>query len=321
MINVHLNGDIVTLPNNEIIQQQRKERLEKEGRCLYGLHEYDCDEWRSYVQNSDQVKKFSEFGRCTFAHCANCPERKKYQEHGRKEKRFRINSAVYRKLSSGAVYMLKTSEFRSLFLTLTLPDFKPGIEDLNEHKLNLKINEAFSKFVENLRANYHMENYIAVRERGERFHRVHFHILVSLPFVPFRRLNDAWAAAISDICHYSKNALRRDPTKPLFVNSTVRAVRYLTKYFSKVKGIEASHRLYFISKELLIKPVVDAGATLEEILKGYKGIYISKICDYATIYRVTDTISLGKFLENYIFPMFELPYGRVKTCFFTGNSP
>ena len=56
--------------------------------------------------------------------------------------------------------------------------------------------------------------YIAVKEYGEITKRVHFHFIVSYPFIDFRYFNDIWVNTISDICFYSSCAVRRTPGAP-----------------------------------------------------------------------------------------------------------
>ena len=301
MLNIHLNGDIVRCPDIAAIKRRIQESNEAERRCKYGIIEWKCDRWKEYVMLQPGVKKFSECGRCVFAYNESCPMHKKRVEFGKKEKKFKIDNQVYRKLTSSAHYLVKESDKKTLFITLTFPKFKKKVS-YNE------INEYFSRFVENLRKNYHCGGYIAVREFGKKTHRVHFHLLITIPFVPFTRLNDTWCNTIAGICHYSKNALTTDK-KTLFIRDPVRALKYVCKYFAKAKGQVNKSRLVFMSNNIIQKPKQFYNS-VDEILSGYKSIYILQTSDYTTRFRVTDLKEFQRFCNNFLYPFFELSFKK-----------
>jgi len=298
MINIHLNGDIIRCPDTQRIMERKKEREHAEGRCKHGIIEWKCEKWQQYVKDQKEVQPFSHFSRCVFDFNSECPMHKKKVELGSKKKNYKIDNVNYRKLSSAAHHLVKSSDYKTLFITLTFPKFK---KQVNEKELN----EYFSKYVENLRKNYKCRGYIAVRERGKINNRYHFHLLTSIPYVSFVKLNDVWCNTISDICYYSKNALTSDP-KTLFIRNPGRALRYVCKYFAKGKGQQSDTRLIFMSNNLIKKPLKFYGST-EQILIGYKGIYISKTSDYTTAFRITNPVEFDKYCAEFLYDMFELP--------------
>lgn len=236
----------------------------------------------------------------------NCPGHIDRTLKGQRTKKYKIDNHVLRKLRSSARYLVKESDNRILFMSLTFPQFKKKVP-YNE------INKYFSKFVENLRTNYHCGGYIAVREFGKKTHRVHFHLCISIPYIKFSTLNDSWCNCIKDICAYSKNALTSDK-KTLFITDPLRAVNYICKYFSKAKGQISSTRLVFISNNVLISSKQYQGS-IESLLLGYKGIYIHQTSDYTTAYRITDTNDFRRFCNDFLYPFFELSVKKQQSLY------
>jgi hypothetical protein len=305
LINVHLNGDVVRCPDISVIQKRSWEIKDTHNICRYNIHECDCEVWK---QSVTAWQKFNDIvPRCMFSGSEMCPGHRQRNELGKQDKKFHIDNTTYRKLASTAHYLVKESKSKTLFLTLTFPKFKKK-PSYNE------INSCFSKFMENLRTNYNCQGYIAVREFGKSTHRVHFHLLCAIPFVPFVKLNAAWCHSISDISEFAVNAVTTDP-KTRFVKDPVRAMRYVCKYFSKCKGQTSFTRLVFISNNIIQQPKKIVGERIEDILKGYKGIYINQTSDYSTCYRITDNDSFNKFCIDFLYPLFELSVQKFKPLY------
>lgn len=327
MINVHLNGDLIRCPDIAAIQLRAAEVREKHNICKYNYHEVTCQTWRDHCIDTPEIKKISDFGHCSLYNSDNCPGHKKQIETGKIKKTFKIDNKIYRKLSSSAHLLVKTSKSKTLFLTLTFPRFR---REWSKHTKKLFyetiINEKFSQFVENLRRRHGCGGYIAVKEYGGKNGRVHFHLLCSIPFIDFRTLNRIWINTISDICYSSNIAVRTDP-KTKFISNPDRAMRYVCKYFTKAMNKESFSRLYFISRNLLthIEPDIVNSETGEvltekrvsniqknivgsttEILKGYKGIYINQSSDYTTTFRITDKGDFRKFCNEFLYPLFKI---------------
>jgi hypothetical protein len=238
---------------------------------------------------------------------SECPGHIRQTEHGNKAKKFKIDSVNYRKLASAGHYLVKTSKHKSLFLTLTLPPFKSKHKYTKSFIYEEFVNQAFSRFVHNLRENYHCAGYVAVREYGTDNYRLHFHIVCSLPYTSFSDLNSAWCSSISYLCNYSANAITTRRENRILRNPGA-AIRYICKYISKSKNQESDTRLIFISNNLLRKPIsIDCDVTT--LLKGYKGIYINQSSDYTTVYRITDSKSFDLFCYEFLYDLFKIPIG------------
>lgn len=311
MLNIHLNGDIVRCPDIAEIKKRLYESREAHNICRYNFHESECQAWRSVQQTALNEANFNNkrnfcSNRCHLSGSDFCPGHIKQKELGRKEKKFKIDNQVYRKLASSAHYLVKESKTKTLFFTLTFPKFKRKVP-------YYEINQYFSRFVENLRKNYNCGGYIAVREFGKKDHRVHFHLLCAIPFIPFPVLNAVWCHCIEDICDFSKNAVQTDP-KTRFITNPCRAMRYVCKYFSKCKNQNSITRLVFMSNNIIQKPLKYYD-TLESILSDFKGIYINQTSDYTTCFRITNNKEFDRFCKNFIYPFFELSDKKMESLY------
>jgi hypothetical protein len=270
------------------IQKRVQEVRDAHRICKYNVHEDNCDTW---------LKQFK-CGRCSLSGSDICPGHIKRTWDGLKAKNFKIDGGVYRKLSSAAHYLVNESKTKTLFITLTFPAFKRKVS-------NEEINQLFSKFVENLRTNYNCGGYIAVREFGKANHRIHFHLLCAIPFVPFTDLNNTWCNTIKNICVYSRRALLTD-NKTIFIREPTRALRYVCKYFSKAKGQSSKTRLVFISNNIIQKPRVFPGnINFRDVLTGY-GFTVHHTSDYTTMFRVENPVEFKRFCYKFLYPFFEL---------------
>lgn len=322
MISAHFNGEIVRHRDMAIIQNRIKETNDNEHRCKYGVHFLSCDAWVNHLKERPEIKKLSEFGSCTMAGCELCPHYKKRKDQGNTKKVYSINWSIYRKISSAAHYMLKESEYKSVFVTLTFPPWK------KEHKLTKSFyydeisNILFSKYAENLRSNYNCSHYIAVKEYGERNGRLHFHLLVSLPFISFARLNDSWCNTLQDVCHYSDHAFQTDKKSSSIIKNPNRAVRYVCKYFNKSFGVQSGTRIVFISNSTLCRPVKIKEYTYNHIdyLKQFKSIQI-KTYDHVTVFKVMDPKEFNKFCHKFLYPLFECSIKQTEFHYQTSESP
>lgn len=313
MINVHLNGEVVRCPDIAEIKRRAAERHEAAGRCCFGVRECECATRNEYhlTYNLSNVKCD-----CNSTTCRDyksyydsdgrlwrkyrCPNMQRQYVNSLKSKSFYISTDTYRQMSSAAHDLIRSSQYKTLFLVLSFPKF------INKPITEKDANKCFSKFVENLRENYQAVGYVAVRENGETNNRLHFHIVVSMPYHSFVDLNNAWCHAIRDYCHYSPCALRSKKDS-LYIKSPVQAIKYVCKYFSKSRFTRSKTRIVFISNNLIRKPVPVVGS-VNKILDGYKGIYINQTSDYSTCFRITNDKELFRFFYNFIYPTFENHY-------------
>jgi hypothetical protein len=329
LYSVHLNGELIRHPDgraNYAVTLQNRERL---CICRFGIREPDCETFNNWQLERPHERLNC---RCPLAEeykIVQEPHTTPYRDHficKRAEKRYIdtikpkqycISSEVYRKLAAAAHYLIKTSLNKTLFLTLTFPKFKHY--EITEEQAN----KCFSKFMENIRKSkkYRAEGYIAVRERGGKNDRLHYHLVVSIKFVSFIDLNRAWCRAISDYCEFSKNAIQSDGSNRV-LKSPSRAIRYICKYISKSKNLKSWTRLYFVSNNLLSSEQVNEetgevrrisnikrdlprkGVDIVSLLRQYKGLEI-KTFEYVTTFKVTDPREFNKFCFLYLYPLFD----------------
>ena len=116
--------DVLTVQRSENVPNLVRDRHRI---CKYNYHEDNCKVWNNSIINFQNVKKNNFAGRCTLYGTTECPD-KRQADFGNKEKKFKIDSINYRKVASAGHYLVKTSKYKSLFLTLSLPPFK------SEHK-------------------------------------------------------------------------------------------------------------------------------------------------------------------------------------------
>ncbi|MBA7547615.1 hypothetical protein ES705_40044 [subsurface metagenome] len=262
--------------------------------------------FRLYENGSLTItKRHSNVGNTYFPHCLNYnPDdyHKTRVKSGEKTKSYSITPQVYRKIASASVRMYKRRKYKIITITLTFPsniDYK-------------KANECFSKFIDNLEHNYHLNAHIAVRELTDKG-VVHYHVLLDIPHFNVKKLNDAWCHTFSGYFSGSPNAVRLGGPKGTVVHSVGALVNYMCKYMGKCKDVY-SERCYFNSENVTSRPkdldYNDFQALLQEF-KSRKYHY-----DYCIIVTFLYTTARGScfwdwFTESYQnqvdFPL--------KTCF------
>jgi hypothetical protein len=328
MINIHFNGDLIRCPDIAAIKQRMQDSRNKLKICEFGVSEDECNIWQMYQMTHPKETMNIKNKRCVLCRQHEtklnddgtikkkiylCDKAQTRYNAAKSKKHFTIDNNNYRKVASAAHYLLRTSKARTLFLLLTFPQWKA---DFNPYKNESKLNECFSKFVENLRAHYGCEGYIAVRELGKNTRRYHYHLLCSIPFIPLPVLNSAWCSAISDICETSQNALMSKKENRLITrDKPAAAVRYVCKYISKCKNQASKTRVIFISNNLFRKPVPvrlyenmlerrTGERSLEDYLLKFKSLSTVKINDYCTAFRINNNDDFDKFCDEIMYPMF-----------------
>lgn len=308
MLNVHYNGDVVRCPNIRRIRIDNAKHQIESGvaKCEFCI-ESQCKQFTDWQMLKPKARLNK---RCMFNKFKiivdkdgfewrdyKCIKAKERYINSLKKKTYKIDSTIYRKISSAAHYLLKSSKYKTLFLSLTFPKFKKLKTSQDE------INECFSKFVENLRKNYGCTGYVAVKEYGKINNRVHFHILVSMPYHSFIDINSAWCSAISTISYFSKNAVTSDK-KTRIIKVPVKALKYICKYFAKSKGATSESRIVFISNNIIKKPIDYSDIPSHMILDNYNFDYIKKTSEYTTLFRITDEKNFMRFAKEVIYPWF-----------------
>lgn len=314
---LHYSGNVMSHPDTAEQYAARQAYNKSRSICKYKKYIPSCP----YVQERAKNARFDEkinLSQCQFSNCDGCPGRQMMQEVGNTKKRFRITNTHFRDLANRAGWLYHNSDNKLLFITLTFPEFKKK-RYFNNIKHNGKkfhfiskkpgtnrLNNAFSKYVENLKKNYHRGGYIAVRE-GNSFNtgnnkdviRYHFHVVVSLPYIPFNKLNSGWLAAISDFCESSANALTTDK-KARFVTSPARAIRYIAKYMSKSRGTSSHTRIIFIDRttaQAVVKKRID---DLPELIDNFGSIEKHQLNDYVAIWSVKNWQEQERFIKEVV---------------------
>ena len=167
--------------------------------------------------------------------------------------------------------------YKLLFCTLTFP------QDIDQKAAN----ECFSNYIDNLKTNYNLNSYVAVKENTKRG-RPHYHCLLDLPYQDFKILNKAWCAAFSGYMHYSVNAFTTG--KRPIVDNVRTAVDYITKYITKCEQsqdeVKPETKQYFISQNVAARPelISDAQLTYFLITQAHEKFE----SEYFTWYKLTD---------------------------------
>lgn len=283
MVTLHLAGDIVTCPDHAKNYALRQKRYFREDKCRYGVTVWQCEAARKFKLAVTPAAGRVNTHSCYLHKSKLCPKFKLYRDFGKKEKSFKMTSAHYRRLADRAAWLKENQKHNLLFITLTFGNWKrKEITDENANK-------CFSKFMENLKKNYGRGNYIAVREHStENTKRVHYHCIIDMPFVDFTSVNNAWNSAISDFCHYSRNAFTTD-RDARYIKSTTAAVRYICKYISKARTEVATSRIIFCSRQITEAEIKTdfSGNDLHETLKQFRSVQIFKHNDFTWRYTIS----------------------------------
>lgn len=195
--------------------------------------------------------------------------------NGRKHKTFELNGASKRRIRCSAIRLKATAKNKVLVPVLTFP------EDVEEPAAN----RCFSNLIDNLKTNFDLHSYLAVKELTK-IGRPHFHLFLDIPYTPFKVLNQAWCSSFRHLMPSSDNALTTGPNPIL--SDVQDAVLYVTKYITKAevgqKIMKPETRQYFISRNVLSRPAMITDSMLTYLLIKYAhDCYES---DFFTWYRL-----------------------------------
>lgn len=167
-----------------------------------------------------------------------------------KEKSFALKGKHKRLIQSSAVRMWKEKEPNEMlhFGTVTFSDDVP-----NEEKIRQEI---YKKFVKNMTANHGMTGYIAVKEKGEKNGRIHYHIIMRMPFVKYSLINKCLHEIHKNFGYRGSNNLFSTNSRRgrHVIKNVDHVVKYVTKYVSKSDGV-FKEKCYFISKSVQSSPI------------------------------------------------------------------
>lgn len=145
--------------------------------------------------------------------------------------------------------------------------------------------------MDNLKTNYKLHSYVAVKENTKRG-RPHFHCVLDIPFTDFKKLNSAWCSSFRNYMPGSNNAFTTG-RRPI-VSHVHDVSRYITKYITKTEAaqqtVKPESRQYFISENIQSKPGLIQFNTLIYLLtKSKYSIYVG---DWFTVYKIHDFATL-----------------------------
>lgn len=285
MVTVHFSNTIILHPDTRRSFGNKARRNLANGRCRYG---YDCKTCPGFIRHFEERAnlpiEFAEPEDCQLIkepdYRNECLAYRKQRNEGKKQKTFGIDFKTYSAIADRCAWMYQHRTHKLIFVVLSLPSFK---YEPTEQQLN----ESFSKFIENLRENYHLRHYLAVREGDGIFTRYHYHCILDIRYTPFIKLNAAWNRSISDFCAWSPCAFRTKP-KSYFIRDVAGAVRYISKYIAKCIGERSESRIFFCDRETaqaVVKIHCDDLAELPETAHNFRTLTKKIINDYVT--RIT----------------------------------
>ena len=158
--------------------------------------------------------------------------------NGLKRKTFELTGKHKRIIRSASIRLFLKKKHGILFCTLTFP------QNISQRHANT----CFSNFVDNLRTNFKLVDYVAVKELTK-VGRPHFHCLLDIPYTDYKILNKAWCSSFSGFMSGSPNAFTtgRNPV----IRHIEQVAKYITKYITKTitgQTVEKpTTRQYFIS--------------------------------------------------------------------------
>ena len=295
MLKLQLNGQITSLPDRPL------KYCDTPANTLSEYEKYSYERLKKKQPNPYNPALNPDFDFSTTLHPRFGETFLEYQARGKKEKKYKINYLKYRQIFASILKSHAVNMDKMIFLTLTLPKPRNGMISAEN------LNKCFSKFIDNMKQNFQLKSYIAVRERGEENGRLHYHFIASIPFVPFSKINKAWCSALSEYFYPSNNAISSAP-KNVIIKDALAAAKYVSKYLSStLKAKEENSRVLFHSHDLTELAVDISEYNVKELLKGFK--YERKTFEFCTIYNI-DKKELKKFLKTVVFPLFGYEYRR-----------
>jgi hypothetical protein len=248
VVTLHYNNSLIVHPDTRRSFEVKLENNLKLGRCRFGIN---CHECKNFVQYELDLQKLSGKPRKIVATDCQlfkhkdlkpyCPGRRRQKECGTMLKTFGIDFQTYNQIADRTAYMYHNRSNKLIFIVLSLPTLKKSI---NGNQLN----EAFSRFIENLRNNYRLRHYLCVREGNGLDARYHYHCILDIRYTSFIKLNAAWNSVLSDFCDFSKCAFRTKK-KSYFIKDIAGAISYISKYVSKSIGERSDSRVFFCDRE------------------------------------------------------------------------
>lgn len=184
---------------------------------------------------------------------------------GKKQKKFDVEKKIVRSTIIRQ-FNIRTNTIK--FVTLTFP----------KNVKNKFANECFSKFVENLKKNYNLNSYVAVKELTK-IGRPHFHCFLDMPYVNYTLLNRAWCHTFFSYLGFSPNALQTRRGKSI-IKTIRRACNYASKYVSKAPDIKNNPEYSNVTDRQLADYVCNRLFFADDYVKSHGYIIPAGLIDY-----------------------------------------
>ena len=183
-------------------------------------------------------------------------KRKKQRELNKKngviEEKKQYNYKTNARLCRAAASLMQDKYKRIWLITLTVTN---DLEHTHE-----TINKSFNLFTKNLKQNYGNTSYIATAEY-QKNGSVHYHVLATFKtkVLDFAKITRAWNTAINTIHSTnidSDNSVRfggynqKTQKRYYYISNILHAIKYITKYITKEKGVCYTAKSYFISMNI-----------------------------------------------------------------------
>lgn len=227
----------------------------------------------------------------TLISCADSPggNIKGGRYYGNRSKSFRLKKRHRRLIRCSAIRLAMLAKRPVLFCTLTFPQsIDPGTA-----------NKCFSNFVDNLRTNYKLKNYVATAELTKKGN-THYHCLFDIPRTDYKALNKAWVSTFPNSFDRPPNSFRTgsDKHRNPWTKDVRRVAGYIAKYITKIPGGELypeqyAARKYFISSEALTKPeLISYNSFIYWTTRQEHTVYSG---EHFTVYKLKDFVCLPEF--------------------------
>lgn len=169
--------------------------------------------------------------------------KKALEENRNKKKQFSLGGKARRELKASCAKMFieKKKKEYIVFGTVTYPSDVPNLEKIRQRM--------FLLYLKNLRQNYGLSAYVAVKEKGEKGGLIHYHVLFRMLFIKFTTLNQILNETFKNNNFSSSNNCftTNSRAKSHVIKNYLSVVKYITKYVSKNNSI-FEEKCYFISE-------------------------------------------------------------------------
>lgn len=303
MQTLHYGCAIVRHPDTSALYRERMNYYSEKNKCRYGVTVWTCPDAVKYARENTREGVKVSIDNCPLSNCGLCDNYCSQVMYGTRKKTYGITNRIKNEIIDRGAWLYQNADNKLVFATLTVPPF---IKKLSKHETETELNKAFSRFIENLRGEtYKCTHYIAVREGDGINKRYHYHVIMDIPFIDFRRINIAWVHSLDGICEYSPNAFTTDRDART-IKSISSASRYIAKYVSKSIGDRHDTRVYFTDRDTARAVITTEIFEDITVLKSnYPTLEGYRFNDYVVRYSVKDRKVSDRFFNDIVKTFFD----------------